>query len=355
MKKSISVLISMALAFALCSALYGCGGKDNEPQTHNITYQTSENYTVTGLASAAEAGELITFEVESSSVFYTIEKVTVNGEEISEGPSGYSFAMPDNDVDIEITAAFVGEYDDPDDHLAWGADVTGTIAVIEGGDTETEIALEFPGASSYITDIDAKIYSSDKSVIPSSAISFVPEKSASSGTIPSGHLTIDLEDVHAGTTYIYLDLDPNNGSLGRLIKKFTVVENQLIKVETMPVQFTYTNNTDYDEEHIFVNFTDLDYIANSDAPEKVTVYLTEFTDGTYSFNYAVGHTYLVSCAYSVYDEEEGRYDMTSLTLNEWHGTNLGGENFLESAEYNGFTLSLTASGITVPLTIRTVS
>ena len=123
----------------------------------------------------------------------------------------------------------------------------------------------------------------------------------------------------------------------------------------MPVQFTYTNNTDYDEEHIFVNFTDLDYIANSDAPEKVTVYLTEFTDGTYSFNYAVGHTYLVSCAYAVYDEAEGRYDMTSLTLSEWHGTNLGGENFLESAEYNGFTLSLTASGITVPLTIRTVS
>lgn len=351
MKKFLLGLMALVSTVALSFGLAACG--DNSEgggnTSYSITYESGSNYTVTGLESEANAGDLISFDVESSSVFYTVEKVTMNGEELTGGTFGYSFAMPEEDVEIKVTMSPVGEYDDPDDHLSWGSTVTGEISLAEGD--STQIPLSFDGISSanWITTINETIYSSDENVIPTDAIEFVPTKASDSTAIVGGKLSIDLTNVNEGETYIYVELDPNNSSLGTLIKKFTVVAGE-IEVPTMEVTFTYDNKTDYPDADIFFNITD---IEGNGTPE--TIWLSDFENGEYTFEYVIGHTYRVTCAYSVWIEDEDRYNNTTLYLNEWTGSGMVGvtENKLErDSDYPGrSTLQLVTEGIEVPFTI----
>lgn len=350
MKKTFFSLLAGVLLLAIVPGLASCGEKGDEvPSAYSISCKAGDNYTVSGLESEAEAGNEITFDVESNSVFYTVGSVTMNGAVLTEDFFGYSFTMPAEDVEIVVTMTEVGEYDDPDDHLSWGSTVTGEISLAEG--SEVQIPLVFDGISSanWITSIKDTIYSSDESVIPSDAVSFKPTTASASNAIIGGKLIVDLTDAHPGETYIYVDLDPNNSSLGTLIRKFTVTDEALI-LPTMDVTFTFTNSTHYPDEDIFFNITDIE----GDGTIQ-TIYLRDFKNGEYRFEYTIGHTYRVTCAYSVYIEAEDRYEVTTLYLNEWVGTNLGGAvNQLKRDGDNPGrnTLRLTTEAIEVPFTIR---
>ena len=350
MKKIIFGLAAASLAMASLG-IVACGGDTNDDtqggtSSYSITCEDGSNYSVTNLENEAAAGDSVSFDVESTSVFYTVGKVTMNGEELTGDMFGYSFTMPASNVVIDVTMTFVGEYDDPDDKLAWGDGVTGTIPA-EG--TEFNIPLSFVGISSsnWITSIKDVIYSSDESVIPSDAITFEKITASSSNAIIGGQLVVDLTKVSEGETYIYVDLDPNNSSLGTLIKKFTVLPEE--DIQTMNVIFNFENTTDYATQNIFLNITD------TQTEERQTLNLKDFADGSTTFEYVVGHTYTVACGYAVYNEEEGRYeDMTNLHLNEWVGTNVGGAvNELDRDSQNGYIyhLTLTTEGIEVTFTI----
>ena len=67
----------------------------------------------------------------------------------------------------------------------------------------------------------------------------------------------------------------------------------------------------------------------------------------------MGHAYQVTCAYAVYNEDKGVYDITNLYLSEWVGTNIGGAvNELDRDGQSGrYILTLTTEGVTVPFTI----
>lgn len=138
-----------------------------------------------------------------------------------------------------------------------------------------------------------------------------------------------------------------------MIKEFTVSENSQIEIEMMDVTFTYENNTDYDDQNIFLNITDTNYVQGSDYDEIQTIYLRDFIDGKYTFSYAVGHIYRLSTAYSVLGDD-GYPDLTTLYLNEWVGTNVGGEeNYIDRhGTINGlYLLKATTQGIEIPLVI----
>ena len=356
MKSKFVAAILSAVSVISLGVLAACGdGGENggAPQTYSIQAPgVSELYTVTGLSANANEGETVNFDVESESVFYTVDTVTVNGAAITPDIFGYSFTMPAEDVEIEVVMSPVGEYDDPDDHLSWGSSVTGKIP--SSGSDDFQIPLYFDGISSgnWITDIDATIYSSDEEVIPSTAIEFVPVRASASTAIIGGYLAVDLSGVGEGETFIYLELDPNNSSLGTLIKEFSVVPEEQIEAETMEVVFTYKNNTDYADENIFFN------IADTAGGDILTFYSSDFVGGKLTFDYAVGHTYRVTCAYAVYNEETGRYEnMTNLYLNEWEGEGAvtGGHSANSLDRESGYPyrniLDLSTEGVEVPLII----
>lgn len=342
MKKTVTLFLAILSIIVVSAALTACGGEpDGGSTSYGITYEAGDDYKITGLKSEAEAGATVNFDVESASVFYEVGKVTMNGAELTRDMFGYTFTMPAEDVKIAVSMTHVGEYDDPDDHLEWGSSVTGQISLAEG-DT-ARINLNFDGISSanWITDIKETIYSSDENVIPTDAVEFVPTKASASSAIIGGYLSVDLTNAHEGETYIYLELDPNNSSLGKLIRKFTVISTP-VEYETLDVTFTYDNRTDYAEKDILLNITD------NDTNELESIWLNDFEDGKLTFEYKKGHTYTVTCSY--WEENNG----TGLYIDEWVGTNEGGAvNTLErDNKYPARnTLTLTSDGIEVPLVI----
>ena len=155
-----------------------------------------------------------------------------------------------------------------------------------------------------------------------------------SGRMGSGNFDFEIKDT----------LHKNN----RIVK----VKNSQIEIEMMDVTFTYENKTDYDVQNIFLNITDTNYVQGSDYEETQAISLSDFIDGTYTFSYAVGHIYQLSTSYSVLGDD-GYYDSTTLYLNEWYGTNVGAENYIERhGTINGlYLLKATTQGIEIPLVI----
>lgn len=355
-------IILSSLALISCFSLMACQGKPSSSAsaaTYSISYDANAAYTVTGLESSYSAGDTVTFNVESNSVFYTIGDVYAGQTKLDEGTTGYTFTMPSNDVNLSIELVEVGEYDDLSDHLSWAKSIPSTISTASETDKDSsfpvtqDLGFIFDGISSanYITSIKSTIEVSNESVIPSDAISFKTITASSSNVIVGGKLVVDLRKVSPGETYIYVNLDPNNSSLGTLIKKFTVVEYGTIPVETMNVTFHFENNSKF-SNNVFLNLTDMQYIYGNEVTltPTATIYLDDIKENTYTFKYIVGHTYRVSCAYAVYNEETGYYeDMTDLSLDEWVGS---GSTSTGLNQFTDGILSLITPNIEVTFTIN---
>ena len=150
--------------------------------------------------------------------------------------------------------------------------------------------------------------------------------------------------MNIGETYIYVHLDPNNASLGTLIREFEVISPEEELYETMPINFEIDNNTNYSLEEIFINLTDtIDDEINS-------YFLSEAQDGLLAFDYRIGHTYRLTVGAR---DENNNY--VTLYLNEWVGTNVSGttNTIEEDDSRNGlYYLVVETSGIDVPLVIN---
>lgn len=205
-----------------------------------------------------------------------------------------------------------------------------------------DLALNFDGITSgnLITSIDYKIESLNQEVIPNDALTFSPIKASTSNAIIGGKIVVDLTKVKVGKTLIYIKLDPNNASLGSLIREFEIVEPGEPIYESMTVNFTFKNNTNYDDEGIFFNITDT--LTN----EINSFFINELIDNKMEFEYFVNHTYRVSCAYQTYNENYDRYEQVPLKLNKWVGTNINDAvNSLEEINNNLYLLTLSTPGI----------
>lgn len=336
--------------------MFSCNTKSNEPQIYNITVEESELYEVYNIEESSKAGFTIFFDVRSTSVFYKVGTIYINDQEVIYNPNifGYSFVMPSEDVVISVDMILIENYDDNDDHLSWGSSVNGKIfsltdeEISSGSIFMQDLALNFDGITSgnLITSIDYKIESLNQEVIPNDSLTFSPIKASTSNAIIGGKIVVDLTKVKVGKTLIYIKLDPNNASLGSLIRKFEVVEPVEPIYESMTVNFTFKNNTNYDDEGIFFNITDT--LTN----EINSFFINELIDNKMEFEYFVNHTYRVSCAYQTYNENYDRYEQVSLKLNKWVGTNINDAvNSLEEINNNLYLLTLSTPGIQVDFII----
>ncbi len=350
MKKIVLACVALSLLLPLVS---GCGEEGNDdPKTYQIDVEVSEIYEIYNIQKTAHEGETVFFDVRSTSVFYDVDKVYANDVEVTLGSLGYSFIMPGEDVYLRASTLEVGEYDDLDDHLSWGDSVNGKIISLteeeknDGFDHYQRLPLVFDGISSgnWITSIETEIYSSHQEIIPNEAITFVETKASTSSAIIGGYLNINLNKVSIGKTYIYVHLDPNNASLGTLIREFEVISPEEELYETMPITFEIDNNTNYGLEDIFINLTDtIDDDINS-------YFLSEAQDDVLAFDYRVGHTYRLTVGAR---DENNNY--VTLYLNEWVGTNVGGftNTIEEDSSRDGlYYLVVETSGISVPLVIN---
>lgn len=84
--------------------MFSCNTKSNEPQIYNITVEESELYEVYNIEESLKAGFTIFFDVRSTSVFYEVETIYINDQEVIYNPNifGYSFIMPSEDVVISV-------------------------------------------------------------------------------------------------------------------------------------------------------------------------------------------------------------------------------------------------------------
>lgn len=319
MKKITIITLAMLCVALLCVAA-ACEPEDQLPQKYKITCASGEGYSVSDLPSESAEGSTVYFYVEATSVFYQIDKVTFNGTEIYEDDFGtYSFKMPAADVTVQVTATPAPEYDDPDDHLAWGSTVTGFISQASPSDqtasrdVEQEIPLTFPGISSaaWITSVDADLQISDESVIPADAIRYENVKASTSSAVIAGKLVVDLKKVSPGTTYIYVSLRPNNASLGTLMRKFTVTEYGQLQLDTVDVTLKITNRSDYEWEDVFINVSDRTPVYGSNAEDFYSIMLSETADGEVTVSLVPGHTYFVSAG--------TLSNRVSLSVDDWVG------------------------------------
>ncbi len=369
-KRLFAGLLACVSVVGLTLGLAACGEEQvSGPTTYSIQAPAqSDVYTLTGLPESAAEGDTVTFKVvlndpENSSLGDIIVEPTFDlAFEVTPAADGTcTFTMPASPVEITVEATAYSEVLS-DGALSLSSSAERTIAV--NGSTETwgDPVWKLQVATSWnnTTSLSSRSYitSSNQSVIPDSAItldeitSIDLVGSSGSNEIRRVDICIDTTNISAGTTWIELYLRSGNvSSEGTLMFKLTVVPEEQIEVEIMDVVFTFENTTDYATENIFFNITDV--IGG----EIMAVETGDFVNGEYTFEYAVGHSYRVTCSYAVYNENEGRYeDMTSLYLNEWVGQGVVGSqatNSLERDDENDhrYILTLTTEGIEVPLVI----
>ena len=292
-------LFYVFLIFISLGILVACsneGGKTEKEFT--IAYNADSKYVVENLKEKAKSGELIEFSVKSTSLFYTITEVKINDETLDANIEEYSFTMPNENVDIEIKTTEVAE--SANDNIDFSADTPTTISKAEEGSTELsiqqELVIEFNDeVSRYITEVNEEILIQNENVIPANAITYENITASSSNVVKGGKLTIDLEKVEVGETLIYINLKPNNGTLGTMIKKIKVVEYGQIELETMPATMNFDNRSSSNTKDIFINIVDQEYVYGSNVQEIITINLKDLSDGKYEFKYAVGHTYAIYC------------------------------------------------------------
>lgn len=105
-KRLLSVVaLSALVAFGGISTMVSCGPGDEqtETQTYTVSYATSSDYTVTGLASSYKEGDTVTFTV-TPATGKLVDTVTANGTALAAGANNqYSFQMGSTNVTLVIT------------------------------------------------------------------------------------------------------------------------------------------------------------------------------------------------------------------------------------------------------------
>ncbi len=358
MKKTAIATLGALCALTLGAAVFAaCGDKDNEngggtEKDFTITVENGEGYTAKADKTSADMGETVTITVTVTDPDTYIEKVLANGNELDENGDGKYTATVTTDLTIKVetgTYKEVLEDGDVSFNEAYGT----TIAKNDSNELyeENTWSLRIDLGFGMMANLSSRSYitSSNQAVIPAEAISELEEHNEGSDQyLDYLTFTIDTSKIETGYTYLTIYVKSNETSSdGALCVKITVTDEP-VAPETMEVTFKFENKTKYQDEDIFINITD---IESGSYPE--TIWLSDFTNGKYTFEYVVGHTYRLTCSYAVMGED-GYYDTTPLYFNEWEGNNLGGAvNNIEKGTMNNadYVLTLTTEGIEVPLTI----
>lgn len=331
-KKIIAAIIVTALALCLAFTLAACnnndgdGGKEGGDTGTLYSIQApaaSDVYTVSGLPESAREGDAVTFTVTlTHPADSVLNYVEVYGSEMKYNrltpadDGSYSFTMPAEPVRVTVDADYYPD-NDTDNFLTWDEDNPTTaekwIPHYDGDmyfDSDNlslvaNVTDDPKGTGGWFNNHEERAFSLNEDVIPNDALTVTYEEEGNRNDAYMFTVDIDRSKINAGTAKIVLIVE-NESSFGDdsvITYTVTVTEApEIVHVDTWTETVVFNVST-IDSDRLMFSFEDLDYVANTDAPQYQTFIQDEdYTvdnDGkaTLTIQYVPEHNYAVTIMY----------------------------------------------------------
>lgn len=269
-------------------------------QEYKITYSISgtgkDAVTVNG-PDTAKSGDTVTFTIdgiEFDTRLVSVEYYYIFNSDCdyNEATGEYSFTMPGPDTPVTIVVEQLTDVS-KDGSISWRGNQPSQIVP---GDSVQE--LTFNVNASRTTSCTVELTSTDENVIPSSALTYKELKQDASTIITGITISIDLNQIKPGKTYLIVNFQSGNSSAkGEIIKLIEVTGtlNETILNATLEVDMSAFNGDTSDK---YIQFVDQNYQNGSKVEERRTIYFADQTGTedvfTLDLQFVEGHAYKVS-------------------------------------------------------------
>lgn len=291
------LIISLTAAVVVaCPVTPEGGGDSSAAREYKITYTVSgsDSVTVNGPATA-KSGDTVTFTIDGIEFDKRLVSVEYyylfNSDcDYNEATGEYSFTMPGLDTPVTIVVEQLTDVS-KDGAISWRGNQPSQIVP---GDSVQE--LTFNVDASWTTSCTVELTSTDENVIPPSALTY-KELRQDGGTIITGiTISIDLNQIKPGKTYLIVNFQSGNTSAkGEIIKLIEVTGtlNETILNATLEVDMSKFDDT----SAMYIQFVDQNYQNGSKVEERRTIYFADQTGTedvfTLDLQFVEGHAYKV--------------------------------------------------------------
>ena len=290
------LIISLTAAVVACPVTPEGGGDSSAAREYKITYTVSgsDSVTVNGPATA-KSGDTVTFTIDGIEFDKRLVSVEYyylfNSDcDYNEATGEYSFTMPGPDTPVTIVVEQLTDVS-KDGAISWRGNQPSQIVP---GDSVQE--LTFNVDASWTTSCTVELTSTDENVIPPSALTYT-ELRQDGGTIITGiTISIDLNQIKPGKTYLIVNFQSGNTSAkGEIIKLIEVTGtlNETILNATLEVDMSKFDDT----SAMYIQFVDQNYQNGSKVEERRTIYFADQTGTedvfTLDLQFVEGHAYKV--------------------------------------------------------------
>ena len=269
-------------------------------QEYKITYTVSgtgkDAVTVNGPATA-KSGDTVTFTIdgiEFDKRLVSVEYYYIFNSDCdyNEATGEYSFTMPGLDTPVTIVVEQLTDVS-KDGAISWRGTQPSQIVP---GDSVQE--LTFNVDASRTTSCTVELTSTDENVIPPSALTYKKLKESDSNAITGITISIDLNQIKPGKTYLIVNFQSKNSSSqkGEIIKLIEVTGtlNETILSATIEVNLSEFDDT----SAMYIQFVDQNYQNGSKVEERRTRYFSgeSSTNKVFTLSdlqFVEGHAYKV--------------------------------------------------------------
>ena len=269
-------------------------------QEYKITYTVSgtgkDAVTVNGPATA-KSGDTVTFTIdgiEFDKRLVSVEYYYIFNSDCdyNEATGEYSFTMPGLDTPVTIVVEQLTDVS-KDGAISWRG--TQPSQIVPG---DAVAKLTFNVSAGWTTSCTVELTSTDENVIPPSALIYKELKESDSNAITGITISIDLNQIKPGKTYLIVNFQSGNTSAkGEIIKLIEVTGtlNETILNATLEVDMSAFNGDTSDK---YIQFVDQNYQNGSKIEEPRTIYFADqiATEDVFTLDlqFVEGHAYKVS-------------------------------------------------------------
>ncbi len=204
MRKIFTTMTAFMMVLFSGAMLTAC---DEEPILYTITYNQSEDYTVTLNKTEAQAGESVEVTIDTG---YTIVSVYANNSECDKGEGNtYTFIMPAEDVSLTI-------------ELNKNVDLDGTLDITKGNIYIKDLWLEDMAGERITIDNFKPSYINDTFTLPSITLeqeSYTINMEIINLTESRYLINIESDDINVEAHMLTLSLSPNDQDLDGLTQE----------------------------------------------------------------------------------------------------------------------------------------
>lgn len=270
-------------------------------QEYKITYTVSgtgkDAVTVNGPATA-KSGDTVTFTIdgiEFDTRLVSVEYYYIFNSDCdyNEATGEYSFTMPGLDTPVTIIVEQLTDVS-KDGAISWRG--TQPSQIVPGNEGVQE--LTFNVDASWTTSCTVELTSTDENVIPPSALTYKELKESDSNAITGITISIDLNQIKPGKTYLIAYFKSGNSSSqkGEITKRIEVTGtlNETILNATIEVDLSKFDDT----SAMYIQFVDQNYQNGSKVEERREIDFSKHTpeNSVFTFEnlqFVEGHAYKV--------------------------------------------------------------